>query len=803
MATYLQADRPLAITTPLGEDALLLTAVRGYEAISALFHFQLELLAELDSEVPFERILGQSVTVTLRVAKGEHRYLNGIIKRFAQGARDERFVRFRAELVPKLWLLTKTARSRIFQRLSTPDILQRVLSGLDVSYELASTYYARDYCVQYRESDFNFASRLMEEEGIYYYFQHRDGSHRMVVTDMPHRHPSVPGPSSVIYDEELGGVRDDMRITAWEKSQELRSGACALRDHCFELPGQPLEAKAEILDSVLVGQVTHKLSVGGNDRLEVYEYPGGYAQRFDGVDGSGGTRPECLEHIFKDRDRAVRIRMEQEESASLEIHGAGDCANFVAGHKFSLERHFDADGDYLLTSVEHDARLEGTYRAGENLPFKYGNRFTCIPVTLPFRPPRTAPKPLISGAQTATVTGPAGQEIFCDPYGRIKVQFHWDREGKKDGDSSCWLRVAQVWAGKRWGAFFWPRVGHEVVVVFEEGDPDQPLIVGSVYNAENMPPYRLPAKSSLAGFKSASYRGAPFQNFNGIVFNDEKGNEHLAFHSERSMSFNSEYDKMQHAGRHRGERVSSACMLTVGNLPLGGGSGGGHFDDDSAPMPHPKPLAILGLNSQWTYGENLQVAFGLNNQLAFGSNLQICVSPVGGLGAGDPGTWLAPYEAGLIGSGPGGNMQLTFGTSASFVLGQSFQINLGPTPINVTAKDTDHPITQYLCGLLYVVVAAWGILYGLFDGPSDDVKRAASAMVCQALLDALLVGIMLAEMGYKKADTEIDKALRPLFRLDYPEKEPDEQTIAQFVTENAVLLAIAAAPMAATLAESL
>jgi type VI secretion system secreted protein VgrG len=183
------------------------------------------------------------------------------------------------------------------------------------------------------------------------------------------------------------------------------------------------------------------------------------------------------------------------------------------------------------------------------------------------------PEPVIAGIQTATVVGPPGEEIFCDKYGRIKVQFHWDREGKQDADSSCWLRVAQVWAGKGWGAFFWPRIGHEVVVVFEEGDPDQPLIIGSVYNAENMPWFALPSQKQLAGFKSASVRGLANQNYNGIVFDDEKGHEHLAIHSERNMSFNSEHDKMIHAGRHKGERVSSASVFTVGRLS-GGGSGG-------------------------------------------------------------------------------------------------------------------------------------------------------------------------------------------------------------------------------------
>lgn len=584
MPSYTQEGRPLTVTTPLGKDVLLLARLQGHEAVSQLFNFQLDLIAEADSRIAFDRIVGQNVAVEMHLANGEERWFHGLVKRFSQGAREHSFVHFRAELVPRFWLLAKRVRSRIFQHLSTPDILQQVLSGLDVSYEMLGTYYPRDYCVQYRESDFNFASRLMEEEGIYYFFKHAEGSHQMVVTDMAGRHPSVPGQNKVTYEEASGGLREDMRIRAWEKAQELRSGEYTLRDHCFQLPANHLEAKEKTLDSVAVGKVTHRLRIGGNDQLEIYDYPGGYAQRFDAVDRSGGARPEDLKHILEDRDRTVRVRMEQEEAASLEIGGAGDCGNFVAGHTFTLERHFDADGEYLLTRVEHDARQSG-YESGEKPAFNYENRFTCMPAGLRYRPRCVTPKPVIAGVQTATVAGPPSEEIFCDKYGRVKVLFHWDRGGKKDGDSSCWLRVAQVWAGKRWGAFFWPRVGHEVVVAFEEGDPDQPLIVGSVYNAENMPPLALPWTNMLCGIKSASLRGRANENFNSIVFVDLKGKEHLAIQSERHMVLNAEFDVDFRAGRHHFERIPSAHMMTVGSLPGGGGSGGGaqpQPEDDTA-----------------------------------------------------------------------------------------------------------------------------------------------------------------------------------------------------------------------------
>jgi type VI secretion system secreted protein VgrG len=569
MSKYLQTDRPLKITTPLGPDVLLLRAFRGHEAISHLFGFQVDLMADLNEEVRFDPLIGQSVTIEMRLLDDSKRCFNGIVMRFTQGARDENFLHFRAEVVPKLWLLTKKVRSRVFQHLTVSDILKQVLTGFDVHYELNATYYQRDYCVQYRESDFDFASRLMEEEGIYYFFKHSDGNHQMVVTDVPNVHPAVPGAASAVYEEMTGEWRAEMRVTRWEKTQELRAGECTLWDHCFQLPTNHLDATEKTIGGVPVGKVTHKLNLANAD-LEIYDYPGRYAQRFDGVDGGGGDRPSDISHIFKDRTRTARLRMEQEEVLGIRIEGGSDCGQFTAGHKFTLERHFDADAAYLLTRVEHDARDE-SYRSDQPdaAAYTYENRFQCIPEALRYRPQRVTPLPTIAGIQTATVVGPPGEEIWVDKYGRVKIQFPWDREGKMNADSSCWVRVSQVWAGKGWGGFFWPRVGHEVVVLFEEGDPDQPLIVGSVYNADNMPPFKLPLRKKLGGIKSASVNRTSKENFNGIVFFDEKGHEHTSIHSERHMTLHAEFDTRAKVGRHKGERIPGASILTVGCLPNG------------------------------------------------------------------------------------------------------------------------------------------------------------------------------------------------------------------------------------------
>ncbi|HEY1377500.1 MAG TPA: type VI secretion system tip protein TssI/VgrG [Gemmataceae bacterium] len=550
-ATFTQADSPMKLTTPLGADALLLTGFGVNEGISQLFHAQLDVVATNDQDVPFDKLLGQRATVEVAVGSGKSRFFSGIVVRVAQGGRDQTFTGYRLELAPQCWLLTRRWQSRIFQHVSVPDILKKVLAGLDVAFEIQGTLPPRDYCVQYRESDFNFASRLMEEEGIYYFFKHTKAGHKMVVANTPQSHPELPEQSKVIFEGVFGGSRDEMRVVSWGKVQELRSGKYTLWDHSFELPHKRLEAEKPIADSVQVGQVTHKLKFGDNGKLEIYDYPGEYAQRFDGVDKGGGDKAADLQKIFDDNKRTAAIRMEQEAVPGLVIQGTGYCRHFASGHKFTLERHFNADGPYLITGVTHVAR-SSNYLSSDGAAFQYSNSFTCIPFAQPFRPQRTSLKPFVQGTQTAVVVGPKGQETFTDKYGRVKVQFHWDREGKRDADSSCWVRVAQFWAGKRWGASFTPRIGQEVIVAFQEGDPDQPIVIGSVYNADQMPPYlgdgpdaRHKNDPKVSGVKSNTTPGGG--GFNEWRFDDTKGNEQVFVHAQRDYDLRVNNDRREAA----------------------------------------------------------------------------------------------------------------------------------------------------------------------------------------------------------------------------------------------------------------
>ena len=550
---FTQLNSPVRFkASSLGDDDLLLTGLRGREGISQLFSFELDLLAPIDKPIDFAEVLGRPAAVAMDVEKSETRFFHGIVNRVGQGARDNTFISYRMEVVPPIWLLTRRVQSRIFQHQSVPEILKKVLAGFQVAYQIHGTFEPRDFCVQYRESDFAFASRLIEEEGIFYFFHHTADGCEMVVANTPQAHSAIADPSTLIYDEVEGGERDEGRIFAWEKIQEVRSGKVTLWDHCFELPHKHLEADQKIQDAVEVGSVSHKLSLDGMDKLELYDYPGFYAQRFDGVNRGGGEQPAELEKIFKDNRRTASLRMQEEAARAVSVRGSSSCRHMMSGHKFTLERHFDADGEYVLTGVSHSARITtGGYRSGGTVAFEYQNQFECIPVALPFRPARHTPKPTVRGTQTAVVVGPPGEEIFTDKYSRVKVQFHWDREGKYDADSSCWIRVATIWAGKGWGVIHIPRIGQEVVVDFLEGDPDQPIVIGSVYNADQMPPGELPKHGMVSGLISRTTPGGGPSNFNGMRADDSKGKEHLGVQAEYNMATLVKHDQSLEVGNDR------------------------------------------------------------------------------------------------------------------------------------------------------------------------------------------------------------------------------------------------------------
>ena len=548
----------MLVSTPLGADKLLLVGFDGTEQISGLYSFCLDLIATNATKINFEKLLGEGMVVAMETVgenpesnEPSYRYFSGICCKFSQGNRDKEFTSYRAEIAPHYWLATRTMQSRMFQQMSVPDILKKIFKdmGMKVDYQLDGTFEKREYCVQYQETDFHFTSRLMEEEGICYFFKHAKDGHMMVVGNSNRVFPDVPGPSKMQWDVVEGAGherREGRNVHEWVKHQEVRSGKFTMLDHSFELPGRSLRVSKSTLSSVAVGGVNQKLGVAGNERLEIYEYPGEYAKRFDGVPTGGGEQSAEVQKIFQENAKTAEIRMQAETLAGLRIEGSSNCRHFTSGHQFSLERHFDAEGKYYLLSVHHTAHGGNAYRSGIEEPFVYSNKFTCVPIALPFRPQRITPKPHVLGAQTALVVGPAGEEIFTDKYGRVKVQFPWDRASSADSDSSCWLRVGTSWAGKQWGAIQIPRIGHEVIVQFLEGDPDRPLIVGSVYNAGAMPPYKLPDNKTISTVKTRSTKDGA--GFNEVRFDDKKGEEQIFIHGEKNLDLRVKHNRYEWIG---------------------------------------------------------------------------------------------------------------------------------------------------------------------------------------------------------------------------------------------------------------
>jgi type VI secretion system secreted protein VgrG len=529
-----QQHRRIAISTPLGKDVLLLRGFSGSEAISQLFHFDLDLLSENDS-IKFQDVVGKSVTLRIYDAAGAERHWNGFVSRFSQGGQDRRLTAYRAQMVPWLWFLTRTADCRIFQNQKAPDIIQKIFKDLgfaDFKLRLYGDFVTRDYCVQYRETDFNFVSRLMEEEGICYYFEHSDGKHTLILANDASAHDPCPNQKTARYDFRGGSVVYEDVVTEWQYQEEFRPGKWAQTDYNFETPSSSLAVTAS-----------------GKNPYEIYEYPGEYRVRPAG-------------------ESLAKIRLQEQTTPAVVFPGASGCRYFSPGYQFTLQDHYRSDLNqaYLLTAVRHMASLGAGFQVGGGGGGEeptYHNSFECIPFSTPYRPARVTPEPFVQGCQTAVVVGPAGEEIYTDKYGRVKVQFHWDREGKKNENSSCWIRVSHPWAGQGWGAISIPRIGQEVIVDFLEGDPDQPIITGRVYNAGQMPPFGMPGGAVVSGVKSNSTKGGG--GFNEISLNDTKGTELINIHAQFDQQKKVEHDERVNVGNDRTEQVGHDEKITIGN----------------------------------------------------------------------------------------------------------------------------------------------------------------------------------------------------------------------------------------------
>ncbi len=524
MAAITQARRTLELKTPLGTDVLLLLGFTGTESLSRLFSYQLDLSSENDA-IAAKDIVGKKVSWSISRFDQNPRYFAGVVSRFVAGALNRRKLRtYRAEVVPWPWLLTRTTDCRIFQNQSTPDIITTIFGDFgfsDYKLELKGSFPKWEYCVQYRETAFNFISRLMEHEGIFYFFRHEDGKHTLVLANAASSYTNCPE-NPVEY---APGSLAANHIQSWEHYYEFRSGKWTRTDYNFETPSTSLLTTTSTV-----------IDLPDAPKYELFDYPGEYV-----VKGNG--------------DPVTKVRMEEEEAGYNVVNAASQCCTFTPCGKFTLQKHDVSaeNGDYVITSIRH-AATETSYGSTAN-GTSYNNTFTCIPAAVIYRPPRATPKPMVQGVQTAVVTGPGGEEIYVDKYGRVKVQFFWDRKGKKDDKSSCWIRVAEQWGGKNWGVVCNPRIGQEVIVDFLEGDPDRPLITGRVYNAEQMPPYDLPGNMTQSGIKSRSSKGGSPANYNELRFEDLKGSELITLHAEKDQSIEVEHNETHWVGNDRVKNI--------------------------------------------------------------------------------------------------------------------------------------------------------------------------------------------------------------------------------------------------------
>lgn len=547
-----QDKRLLSITTDAGSEVLLLDHLAVSEAISRPFQIDVTLMAEIEagspSKVKPRDLVGTMATIEVGLAEGTQRFFHGMISRIAQGGVDRQFAHYKATIVPTMTLMQLASNCRIFQNMSAKEVIEDVISkysSITVEYHLNATYTKRDYCTQFRETDFAFVTRLMEEEGIFYFFKHDDGKHTLVIGDNAQAYADCPVNSKVIFGPSRLTAEEAL-IESWAARHQIFPGKWTMRDYSFQQPGNKLEGTAPAVTPIDIAK-----------DLERYEWPGGNTTLFN--------KPEArLGNMQGEADAFATLRMEQEEVESETFEGSGNSSGFTPGHKFEVTSRGDqtVSGKYVLTTVHHSATQNPPYQADDPAG-TYTNRFTALKEGVVYRPPLITPKPLIHGLQTALVVDESDpgdtEEIWPDKFGRVRCRFPWDR----DGLSACWVRVTQQRAGKSWGFIWIPRVGDEVVISYVDGDPDHPLIVGSLYNADNPVPYTLPDNKTQHGIKTMSSPGGGSENYNEFFIEDKKGEELMRFHAEKDMHTMVENDETRQVDNNRTTTIKNNETKTV------------------------------------------------------------------------------------------------------------------------------------------------------------------------------------------------------------------------------------------------
>lgn len=560
-------QREARIRLEAGAD-LSLRRLHGREEVSRLFRYDLVLLGP-SHDLDLEGLLGTGATVEVDCQDGP-RHLHGIVADISYRGEMEDQARYDAVLVPWLWFLGRRVDCRIFQRMTAIDIVKRVVGrhGGELRDKLSGHYTERDYCVQYRESDLDFVCRLLEEEGVFFFFEHAQGRHALVLVDEVSSCPTRKGSATVpFYPPDNPARRERDHLDRWEIAARARTARSSFRHFDFKQPARPLES------------ADRAAGAHARDEHEFYDYPGCF------VTADAG-------------DARARVRLEELRADRRRVFASGNAAGLACGHRFTL-RNFpraEQNADHLVLALDAAVEIEPQRAAGAGAAEPYRCSVEAMNARLPFRPARLTRRPFVRGPQTAIVTGPAGEEIYTDEHGRVKVQFHWDREGKSDADSSCWLRVSQAWAGAAFGAIHIPRIGQEVIVDFLEGDPDQPIITGRVYNAVRTVPFDLPGNATQSGIKSDSSKGGGGSNE--LRFEDLKGQEQVFLHAQRDQVIVVEHDKA--------ETVHNNETITI--------------DVDRAESVGANETLAVGVNRTRSVGANETVTVGANQAVTVGAN---------------------------------------------------------------------------------------------------------------------------------------------------------------------------------------
>lgn len=524
----------VSITSPFA-DEITLVSLHGQDGISQSFAFQLE-LSSANANLDFSQILGKRITITFSLPGGQTQNLNGVVTNFSQGAQSENgSAAYFAQIEPWFALLRMNTDQRIFQNLSVPDILQQIFSGLgltDYKNSLTGTYAPREYCVQYGETTFDFISRLMESEGIFYFFTHAVGTHTLVLADDVSAFTALPGIDTIRYSQTG---------RTWETIDVLTEGS-------LEQNLVPIKVSSDDFNFIIPSTDLLSVSQGSGtgdfaSALSLYRYPGLFTAKSAGEASTGTQLSSC-------------------QTEQLQLRGSSMCRAFQSGSKFTLAGHVRATANiaYILRTVTHHL---------DNYTGTYQNNFVAFPSATVFHPPQTTPRAVIRGSQTAIVVGKSGEEIWTDQYGRVKVKFHWDQSPAQDETSSCWIRVTQGWAGQQWGSLFIPRIGQEVIVSYLDGNPDRPIITGCVYNGQQTTPYTLPEEQTKSTIKSNSSKGG--SGYNELRFEDKKGSEEIFIQAQKDMNVSVLADQTITVANNRTVTVSQkneSLTVSQGNRTL-------------------------------------------------------------------------------------------------------------------------------------------------------------------------------------------------------------------------------------------